>query len=86
LKLEPQSPEANALLGKILVKQGKSAEALQPLESAVRQDPTDPDKRYLLARVYQTLGRRQDATREFAEVQRLKARQLETDRVRTPKQ
>ncbi len=86
LKLEPQSPEANALLGKILVKQGKSAEALQPLESAVREDPTDPDKRYLLARVYQTLGRRQDATREFAEVQRLKARQLETDRARTPKQ
>ncbi len=85
LKLEPQSPEANALLGKILMKQGKSAEALQPLESAVLKDPTDPDKRYLLARVYQTLGRRQDATREFAEVQRLKARQLETDRARTPK-
>jgi len=83
--LEPQSPEANALLGKILLKQGKSAEALAPLETAIAKDSSDPDKRYLLARVYQTLGRRQDAAREFAEVQRLKAKQLETDRARTPK-
>ena len=85
LKLEPQSPEANALLGKILIRGGKSAEALAPLETAIAKDPSDPDKRYLLARVYQALGRRQDAAREFAEVQRLKAKQLETDRARTPK-
>lgn len=85
LKLEPQSPEANALLGKILAKQGKPAEALAPLEGAVARDPNDPDKRFLLARVYQQLGRRTDAAREFTEVQRLKAKQLEIDRARTPR-
>ena len=85
LRQEPQSPEANALLGKILVKQNKPADALAPLESAVAKDPVDPDKRYLLARVYQQLGRREDAAREFAEVQRLKAEQLKADRARTPK-
>ncbi|MBA3438340.1 MAG: tetratricopeptide repeat protein [Pyrinomonadaceae bacterium] len=85
LKLESQSPEANALLGKILVKQGKATEALIPLEAATAKDPADPEKRFLLARVYQQLGRRMDAAREFAEVQRLKALQLKNDRARTPK-
>lgn len=84
LALEPKSPEANALLGKILIRQGKTAEALAPLESAVAVDPLDSDKRYQLGRVYQQLGRRADAAREFAEVQRLKAAQLKTDRQRTP--
>ncbi len=85
LRLEPDSAEANTLLGKILVKQGKPSEALSPLEAAVARDPADPDKRYLLARVYQQLGRREDAAREFAEVQKLKARQLSKDRERTPR-
>jgi tetratricopeptide (TPR) repeat protein len=85
MKIEAKSPEANALLGKLLVKQNKPAEALPPLEHAVKHDPNDPDKRYLLARVYQQMGRRDDAAREFAEVQRLKAEQLKGDRARTPK-
>ena len=85
LKIQSESPEANALLGKLLVKQNKPAEALRPLEYAVKNDPKDPDKRYLLARVYQQMGRREDAAREFAEVQRLKDEQLKGDRARTPK-
>ena len=85
LKLDSQSAEANALLGKILVKESKDSEALAPLELAVRKDPDDPAKRYLLARVYQQLGRKDDATREFAEVQRLKRKQLEDDRAKTPR-
>jgi tetratricopeptide (TPR) repeat protein len=85
LKLDAGSPEANALLGKILFKQNRAAEALKPLELAVAKDATDADKRYLLARVYQQLGRREDAAREFAEVQRLKAEQLKKDRANTPK-
>jgi len=85
LKLTPNAAEANALLGKILVKQNKPGEAVQPLESAVKQDAKDPEKRYLLARLYQQLGRREEAAREFAEVQRLKAAKLEKDRERTPK-
>lgn len=85
LKLDPQSPEANGLSGKILFKQGKAAEALKPLEFTVSKKPNDHEQRYLLARVYQQLGRREDAAREFAEVQRLKAKQLESDRARAPK-
>ena len=85
LTLEPQSAEANALVGKILIRQGKRAEALVPLQKAVENAPLDPEKRYQLARLYQQLGRRQEAEREFAEVQRLKSEQLKTDRARTPK-
>ena len=85
LKLDPPNPEANALLGKILVKQNKPAEALKPLETAVAKDSTDPEKRYLLARAYQQLGRREDAAREFAAVQKLKAEKLKKDREQTPR-
>jgi tetratricopeptide (TPR) repeat protein len=77
LQLESESAEANALLGKILIGENKPLEALPILEFAVSKDPTDPNKRYLLARVYQRLGRRQDAERELAEVQRLKNDQLQ---------
>ncbi len=85
LKLDSQLPEANGLLGKILFKQGKAAEALKPLEFATAKKSDDHELRYTLARVYQQLGRREDAAREFAEVQRLKAEQLKKDRANTPK-
>ncbi|MBS1791255.1 MAG: tetratricopeptide repeat protein [Acidobacteria bacterium] len=85
LQLDPQSTEANALLSKILSRQGKNAVALPPLERAVAKDPTDPVKRYMLARLYRQLGRTEEANREFAEVQRLKAEQLKNDRARAPK-
>jgi tetratricopeptide (TPR) repeat protein len=85
LKLSPENVETNALLGKILVKQGRDAEALAPMEKAVAGDPTDPVKRYTLARIYRKLGRQEDANREFAEVQRLKSTEVEKDRARSPK-
>jgi predicted Zn-dependent protease len=85
LKLDPQSPEANGLLGRILFKQGKAAEAVKPLEFAAAKKPDDQESRYTLARVYQRLGRREDAAREFAEVERIKSEQLQKDRSRTPK-
>jgi len=85
LKLAPESSEANALLGKILMKQDRPREALAPLEAAVKSDPADPNKRYLLARVYQRLGRRQDADREFSEVHRLKEDQFKSDQAKTRK-
>jgi tetratricopeptide (TPR) repeat protein len=85
LKLDPQLPDANGLLAKILFKQGKAAEGLKPLEIAVKRKPEDPELHYLLARIYQQLGHRKDAAREFAEVQRLKAKNLEEDRAKFPK-
>lgn len=85
LKLDSLNPDANALLGKILIKQNKPAEALEVLKTATTQDASDPEKRYLLARAYQQLGRREDAAREFAAVQKLKAEKLKKDREQTPK-
>ena len=85
LKLEPKSPEVHGLLGKILVKQNKFSEALVPLEAAVADPGADSSTHYLLARVYQRLGRRKDAEREFAETERLKGKQLERERSRALK-
>lgn len=86
LQLEPQSPEGNVLLGKILVKQERFAEAVSPFERAVAADAQDPLKRWHLARVYRQLNRPKDADREFAEMKRLNALKLKDDRARTPKQ
>ena len=85
LALEPESAEGNTLLGKILVKEGRFREALKPLELAVSKDPSDGEKRYQLGRAYQQLGRGEDAAREFAESQRLKAEKLKQDRERIPR-
>ncbi len=85
LSLEPDSAEANALLGKILFKEGKAQEAVKPLELAVGKNPEDADMRYLLARVYMQAGRREDAAREFNESKRLREVQLEKDREKTLK-
>jgi tetratricopeptide (TPR) repeat protein len=80
LALQPRSADAGALLGKVLLKQGKAAEAVPPLETAVGQNPNDANLRFQLARAYQQSGRRQDAAREFAEAQRLKDRGIEKER------
>ncbi|HEX5086126.1 MAG TPA: tetratricopeptide repeat protein [Blastocatellia bacterium] len=80
LELQPRSSDACALLGKVLLKQGRAAEATQPLETAVAQNPNDANLRFQLARAYQQSGRRQEATREFAEAQRLKDKGIEKER------
>src|SRR5262245_4061504 len=80
LTIQPRSADAGALLGKVLLKQGRAAEAVTPLETAVAQNPNDSNLRFQLARAYQQSGRRQDAAREFAEAQRLKDRGIEKER------
>lgn len=85
LMLEPQSPEGNALLGKVLFAQKKTADALVPLEIAVAKGSADSETHYLLGRVYQKLGRREDAEREFGEARRLKEQQLEKEKAGAPK-
>jgi tetratricopeptide (TPR) repeat protein len=82
LAIDAESPEANALLGKIFFKEGKAAEAVKPLEFAVAKEPADPDRRYLLGRVYLQLGRKEDAVREINESKRLRAEQVEKDRIK----
>jgi predicted Zn-dependent protease len=79
-RLDSQSPDVAYLLGKVMLKQGKAAEASELLKYAVDKDPLDTQKRYQLARAYQQLGRREDAAKEFAEVQRIQSEQLEKDK------
>ena len=88
LKLDPKSPEATGLLGRILFREGRAAEAVGLLEYAItasEKNRNDHDLHYNLARAYQQLGRRDDAARQFAEVQRLKAEQLRMDRATLPR-
>ena len=75
LRVNPESPEANKLYGKILFRQGQMKAALEPIERVVKQQPFDSETRYLRARIYQRLGRAEDAKREFAEVDLLKAKE-----------
>ena len=82
LQEEPESAEAATLQGSILLKQGQTAEAVRVLEVAVARQPQESEPRYLLARGYQKLGRMQDAAREFAEVERLKAQEREREKAR----
>ncbi len=80
LAIEPNSSDANGLLGRILLRQGKPAEALKPLEIAVTQDPNDSRNHLQLARVYQKLGRKEDAAKHVAEYQRLESEAREKER------
>ena len=54
------------------------------LEQAIARQPDDSEARYLLARSYQKLGRKQDAAREFAAVERLKTQAREREKERKP--
>lgn len=74
LKQEGNSAEALALAGGIALKQGNATDAVRFLEQAVGHQPENTETRFQLARAYQKLGRNADAAREFAEVQRRKAR------------
>jgi tetratricopeptide (TPR) repeat protein len=84
LKAEPRSAAAHALRGKILLRQGRAAEALKAAEAALAEEPENADHRFLRARIYQRLNRPDDAAREFAEVERLKARQRRHEMLRKP--
>jgi tetratricopeptide (TPR) repeat protein len=85
LDVDARSVEANALLGKIRLRQGQAAAAVAPLELAVAGNPADSNTRFLLARAYQQSGRARDAAREFAEVRRLKNLGIEAERSKLSK-
>lgn len=65
-KLNAGFAEAFFGLGRSLLDSGRAAEAVAPLETAVKLQPDNPTVHFTLATAYQRLGRKDDAAREFA--------------------
>lgn len=71
VKLKPGSPLALYQLAKLIWRQSKGQEAISLLERSTRADPNYREAHYLLASIYQSLGRKEEAAREFAAVKRI---------------
>ncbi len=65
-KIYPNFAEAYAGLGRALLDSDNTTGAVGPLETAARLAPDNPTVHFALATAYQRLGRKADATREFA--------------------
>lgn len=59
-------PEASSALGKLLFRMGKTSEAEQQVERALRANPDLPDAHYTRARILHSLHRDQQSAAEFA--------------------
>jgi tetratricopeptide (TPR) repeat protein len=64
-KLDPAFVEAQFGLGRALLSLNKPAEAIAPLEAAVRLQGTNPANHFLLGAAYRRSGRKADADREM---------------------
>lgn len=76
VRLKPAHAQANYQLAKLLWQTAKSKEAVSYLERATAADPDFRQAHYLLATVYQALGDRTAAAREFAAVKRISEKDL----------
>ena len=65
-QLDPNFADAYLGLGMSLLAEKKYAEAVAPLEKAVKLQPANPAGHYSLATAYSRTGRKEDAEREFA--------------------
>ena len=66
-------PEA-ATLGKILLAQGSTAEAIEHLEAATRLTPGEANTHYQLGRAYTRVGRAEEAQQQFEISRQIKAK------------
>jgi tetratricopeptide (TPR) repeat protein len=66
IQLDPNFADAYLGLGVSLLTEKKYAEAVAPLEIAVKHQPGNPAAHYNLATAYARTGRKEDAQREFA--------------------
>src|SRR5215813_5367948 len=64
--LDPSFGDAFLGMGTSLVAARKFSDAIAPLESAVKLQPGNPTAHYSLATAYSRMGRKMDASREFA--------------------
>jgi Tfp pilus assembly protein PilF len=64
-KLDAGFADAFIGLGRTLLTGNRAADAIQPLETAVKLDPISPIAHFSLATAYSRTGRKEDAAREF---------------------
>ena len=58
-------------LGIVLADEGKNDEAAQDFEQAIQMDPNGVDAHWRLARLYQSMGKTEEAKAEFAKARAL---------------
>ncbi len=75
IRIEPKNATGHMLLGELLAGTGDNASAIRELELARDQAPARTRIRWALLRAYQAAGRREDASREKAEIEKLTAQQ-----------
>ena len=71
LEVDPRHLETQILLGRILTRQDKTEEALELLTRATKDHPDSPNVFYVLATLYQQLGREEEAKEAGQQFQRL---------------
>jgi tetratricopeptide (TPR) repeat protein len=71
--LEPAVNTPFILLGKVMLKQNNSWMAGMYLEHALQMDPRNSMAHYLLGQAYRSLGRTEEATREYKAVEEIQA-------------
>jgi tetratricopeptide (TPR) repeat protein len=72
IRLKPEFAASHALLGKILLENGQTEDAVASLQEAIRLRPDYSPAHYHLANAYRRIGRHADAAREFQVVRDLK--------------
>ena len=70
-ELDPANFETNMALGRLLAKNGNLENSIRYLQEAAKQSPQSPEVHYQLALSLQRAGRKAEAAKEFAEVDRL---------------
>ncbi len=77
LRLEPGNASGHMLMGEMLAAQGDGPGAIRELELARSQEPQRVRIRWDLLRAYTAAGRRDDARRERAEIEKLSREQTQ---------
>lgn len=75
---DPNFADAKIELGRSLISTHQPADAIAPLESAVKLQPQNPSAHYLLAMAYRGAGRAQDAEKQLAEYKKATAEAQQT--------
>ncbi len=73
VRLNPDFSRSRAILGTLLLGQGKVQQAVEQLQAALRLDPDDLTPAYSLARAYRRLGNRELAAKYLAEFEKFKS-------------